>query len=138
MRFLLFSLLLVLAVSAGAQEGSGQPQATQSTESASAEGSSEQEQAPVCPTGGIGGILPIVAMVAIFYFLIIRPQQKQQKRLKEMRANLAKGDSVVSSGGIYGVITNTKGNKMTVRIADGVKVDIDRDSLNRVSEEEQE
>lgn len=136
MRLVVFSLVLVLATTAVAQEDSGRPQGTQTTESAQAEGSTEEEQAPVCPTGGIGGILPIVAMVAIFYFLIIRPQQKQQKKLKEMRANLKKGDSVVSSGGIYGVVTNDKGKKMTVRIADGVKVEMDRDTLNRVSEQE--
>jgi len=86
-------------------------------------------------SGGITGLLPIVAMVAIFYFLIIRPQQKQTKRLAEMRSSLQKGDKVVTSGGIHGVITNLKNDVITVRIADAVKIDVDRNALTAVSEE---
>lgn len=86
-------------------------------------------------SGGITGLLPIVAMVAIFYFLIIRPQQKQSKKLAEMRSSLQKGDKVVTSGGIHGVITNLKGDVLTVRIADAVKIDVDRNALTAVSEE---
>jgi preprotein translocase subunit YajC len=79
--------------------------------------------------GGISGFLPIIAMVAIFYFLIIRPQQKQQKKLQQMREAMKKGDSVITSGGIHGVVTNIKGAVVTVRIAEGVKVDVDKSSL---------
>lgn len=80
-------------------------------------------------SGGITGFLPIIAMVAIFYFLIIRPQQKQQKKLNEMREAMKRGDGVVTSGGIHGVVTNIKGSIATVRIAEGVKVDVDKSSL---------
>lgn len=86
-------------------------------------------------SGGITGLLPIVAMVAIFYFLIIRPQQKQSKKLAEMRGSLKKGDRVVTSGGIHGVITNLKADVITVRIADAVKIDVDRNALTLVGEE---
>jgi len=86
-------------------------------------------------SGGITGLLPIVAMVAIFYFLIIRPQQKQTKKLAEMRSSLKKGDRVVTSGGIHGVITNLKNDVVTVRIADAVKIDVDRNALTAVGEE---
>ncbi len=79
--------------------------------------------------GGIAGFLPIIAMVAIFYFLIIRPQQKQQKKLNEMREAMKKGDGVVTSGGIHGVVTNVKGNVVTIRIAESVKVDVDKSAL---------
>lgn len=89
----------------------------------------EQAQQSMCGGGGIMGILPIVAMVAIFYFLIIRPQQKQQKKLQQMRDALTKGDKVTTSGGIHGVVTNIKGSVLTVRIADGVKVDVEKDSV---------
>lgn len=89
-----------------------------------------QEAPPGClGGGGISGFLPIIAMVAIFYFLIIRPQQKQQKRLQQMREAMKKGDDVVTSGGIHGVVTNIKGSVVSVRIADGVKVDVDKSSL---------
>lgn len=86
-------------------------------------------------SGGITGLLPIVAMVAIFYFLIIRPQQKQSKQLAQMRSSLQKGDRVVTSGGIHGVITNLKGDVITVRIADAVKIDVDRNALTLTAEE---
>lgn len=94
---------------------------------------SSQEAAPAgcmgAGGGGITGFLPIIAMVAIFYFLIIRPQQKQQKKLNEMREAMKKGDSVVTSGGIHGVVTNIKGSVATVRIAEGVKVDVEKSAL---------
>ncbi|HOP26555.1 MAG TPA: preprotein translocase subunit YajC [Candidatus Sabulitectum sp.] len=86
-------------------------------------------------SGGITGLLPIVAMVAIFYFLIIRPQQKQSKQLAQMRSSLQKGDRVVTSGGIHGVITNLKGDIITVRIAESVKIDVDRNALTLTTEE---
>ena len=86
-------------------------------------------------SGGIMGILPIVAMVGIFYFLIIRPQQKQSKKMKEMRESMQKGNNVVTSGGIHGVITNMKGDVVTIRIADSVKVDVDRSALTILGEE---
>ncbi|MCD6587664.1 MAG: preprotein translocase subunit YajC [Candidatus Fermentibacteraceae bacterium] len=86
-------------------------------------------------TGGIMGLLPILAMVAIFYFLIIRPQQKQSKKMKEMREAMQKGDSVVTGGGIHGVITNLKGDVVTVRIADSVKIDVDKSALTVIVKE---
>lgn len=86
-------------------------------------------------SGGITGLLPIVAMVAIFYFLIIRPQQKQSKKMAEMRGSLQKGDKVVTSGGIHGVITNLKGDVITVRIAETVKIEVDRNALTKTLEE---
>ncbi|OPL19152.1 MAG: hypothetical protein AVO35_12325 [Candidatus Aegiribacteria sp. MLS_C] len=79
--------------------------------------------------GGIMSFVPMLAIIAIFYFLMIRPQQKQAKMLREMRDALQKDDRVVTSGGIHGVITNLKGDVVTVRIADNVKIDVDRNSL---------
>ncbi len=87
--------------------------------------------------GGITGLLPIVGMIAIFYFLIIRPQQKQQKKLREMRGSLQIGDRVVTSGGIHGVIKNHRNDIMTVKIADGVKIDVDRSSLTLLAPDDQ-
>ena len=87
-------------------------------------------------TGGMMGLLPILAMVAIFYFLIIRPQQKQSKKMSAMRDSMQKGNNVVTGGGIHGVITNIKGDIVTVRIADSVKIDVDRTALTVLGEEE--
>lgn len=87
--------------------------------------------------GGITGLLPIVGMIAIFYFLIIRPQQKTQKRLREMRGSLERGDRVITGGGIHGVISNIRNDVITVKIADGVKIDVDRSSLTLLAQETQ-
>lgn len=151
MRKAIAVLLVVMAVGLAQGRGSetaeaaGTPggeavssQAGQPAESQSAEGSDQQEQPAMCGGGGIMGILPIVAMVAIFYFLIIRPQQKQQKKLQQMRESLTKGDRVVTSGGIHGVVTNIKGSVLTIRIADGVKVDVEKDSVTVKQGEEGE
>lgn len=58
--------------------------------------------------GGMGGIVGIVIYIvgigALFYFMLIRPQKKQQQRTKAMLANLEVGDSVLTSGGFYGVV----------------------------------
>ena len=100
-----------------------------------AAGSEQTEAASCLGGGGIMGLLPIVAMVGIFYFLIIRPQQKQSKKMKEMRESMQKGNNVVTSGGIHGVVTNFKGDVVTVRIADSVKIDVDRSALTVLGEE---
>ena len=90
----------------------------------------EETQSQACMGGGgIMSFLPMIAIIAIFYFLMIRPQQKQSKQLRQMRDALSKDDRVVTGGGIHGVITNFKGDVVTVRIADGVKIDVDRSSL---------
>ena len=50
----------------------------------------------------------IVLIIAVFYFFMIRPQQQQQKKLREERNNMQKGDSVITSGGLYGKIVGIK------------------------------
>lgn len=91
----------------------------------------EGESAQTCMGGGgIMSFLPMIAIIAIFYFLMIRPQQKQSKMLKAMRSALQRDDKVITSGGIHGIITNIKSDDVvTVKIADGVKIDVDRNSL---------
>jgi preprotein translocase subunit YajC len=80
--------------------------------------------------GGIMSFLPMIAIIVIFYFLMIRPQQKQAKKLREMRSAFQVNDRVITSGGIHGVITNIKGEIITIRIADNVKIDVDRVALS--------
>ena len=53
---------------------------------------------------GIMNLGMIVLIIAIFYFFMIRPQQKKQKKLREERADLSKGDNIITAGGIYGKI----------------------------------
>ena len=55
--------------------------------------------------GGMGAFIPLILMFAIFYFLLIRPQQKKAKQQKAMLSSIKKGDRIVTSGGLHGVIT---------------------------------
>ncbi len=71
-------------------------------------------------------IYMMVAIVAIFYFFIIRPQQKKQKEIKQARESMKVGDSVVTSGGIYGKIKEITDRHIILEIADGVKIKVDK------------
>jgi len=76
--------------------------------------------------GGLLGLLPMVAIFVIFYFLLIRPQQKKAKEHRSMVADLSKGDEVVTNGGVLGKITDTDENFLTVEVAQGVEVRVQR------------
>lgn len=63
------------------------------------------------------GMLPIILMFVILYFLMIRPQMKRQKQHRTMVASLAKGDEVITSGGLLGKVTKVDDNYITLEIA---------------------
>lgn len=83
--------------------------------------------------GGFGAFIPLILMFAIFYFLLIRPQQKKAKQHKQLLASLKKGDRVVSSGGLHGLITGIADDVVTVEIAPKVRVKISRGSISGVA-----
>jgi preprotein translocase subunit YajC len=72
--------------------------------------------------GALGSLIPLVIIFVIFYFLLIKPQQKRAKEHKKMIENLKKGDKVITSGGIYGVVEAVGNNTVTVKVAENVKV----------------
>ena len=79
--------------------------------------------------GGFGGfqaLVPLLLMFAVFYFILIRPQQQKQKKHREMLQHLKTGDQVITSGGLYGTIVAIDEQKITLRIADNVKVEVGR------------
>ncbi len=85
--------------------------------------------APGQPGGGgqgagglFGSLVPLILIFVIFYFLLIRPQQKKAKDHRKMIEDLKKGDKVVTSGGVYGVIEAIGANTVTLKIAENVKV----------------
>ena len=87
-------------------------------------------------TGGSSGflfLLPYLAIFVVFYFLLIRPQQKERKRVEEearlFRESLKNGDKVITSGGIYGVVTSVRDDTIQLRIADATKVEILRSAI---------
>jgi len=77
-------------------------------------------------------LLPLVLIFVVFYFLLIRPQAKRAKEHKAMVAALAVGDEVVTSGGLLGKITETGDQFLTVEIADGVRVKVQRHTVGTV------
>ena len=132
-------MLIVLVILSGLALAQGESRldpapAEQGIQEATTTGTvTTSEEAPAPATclggGGIMSFLPMIAIIGIFYFLMIRPQQKQSKMLRQMRETFSINDRVVTSGGIHGIITNIKGDIVTVKIADGVKIDVDRNSL---------
>jgi preprotein translocase subunit YajC len=73
------------------------------------------------------------AIFAIFYFLMIRPQQKRQKQQRELLANLKKGDTVITGGGLIGRITGLTDSVLTLEVADRVRVKVLRSAVSSVS-----
>lgn len=90
------------------------------------------DPAPAAANGGLLSFAPLVIIFVIFYFLLIRPQSKRAKEHRGMVAALAKGDEVVTSGGILGRITDVAEQYLTVEIADGVTVKVERATVTKV------
>ncbi len=68
-------------------------------------------------------LVPILLMFVIFYFLLFRPQQQRAKQHREMVANIRRGDTVVTAGGIIGKVTKVKDdNEIEVEIADQTRI----------------
>jgi preprotein translocase subunit YajC len=82
--------------------------------------------------GGIESMLLIVLMFGVLYFLMIRPQMKRAKEHKAMIEALQKGDEVVSAGGILGRVSKLNENYVTLEIANGVEVQIQRSAVQVV------
>jgi preprotein translocase subunit YajC len=80
--------------------------------------------------GGFSALIPLVLMFAIFYFILIRPQQKKQREQREMLKALKTGDQIVTVGGICGTIIAIDENKVKLKIAENVKIDVVRSSIS--------
>jgi len=74
----------------------------------------------------------LVLLFVVFYFLLIRPQMKRAKEHKNMVASLAKGDEVVTNGGLLGKVTKVGDNFITLEIADGLEVKVQKQALGSV------
>ena len=68
-----------------------------------------------------------------FYFLFIAPQRKKQKAHEKMLSELQSGDEILTTGGIYGVVTNLKDDRFIVRISDTTKVEIAKGFVSAVT-----
>jgi len=84
------------------------------------------------PSAGMSQLLLIGAMFAIFYFMLIRPQSKRAKEHKKMLDALAKGDEVLTNGGLLGRVTQLGETYVEVELADNVKVKMQRQAIASV------
>lgn len=82
------------------------------------------------PAGaGLASFIPLILIFVVFYFLLIRPQQKKAKEHQAFLGSLKKGDEVVTSAGIHGRITGLTDAIATLEIAEGVRIKINRGSI---------
>ena len=90
------------------------------------------QAAPAQPgMGGFGLLMPI-ALIAIMYFLMIRPQMKRAKEHRAMLDKLAVGDEVITNGGIAGVVRNIGDSFITVEVANGVEIRVQKGAVGNV------
>jgi preprotein translocase subunit YajC len=92
----------------------------------------------MAPQGGEGGgsmvstIIMFGAIFLIFYFMIIRPQQKKSKQREKLLSNLEKGDKVVTSGGIHGIISGLDEKTCLLQVSDNLKMKVERSAIGTV------
>ncbi len=85
------------------------------------------------PLGGLLSFLPMLLLLgAVFYFLMIRPQQKQRREQRTMIDSLRRGDKVVTLGGIHGRIEGLKDKLVVLKVADNVKIEMNKASIAQV------
>ena len=90
-------------------------------------------QAAGAPAGpGLSSLLLPIALLAVMYFIMIRPQMKRAKEHRAMLDKLAKGDEVITSGGIAGVIREIGDSFITIEIADNVRVRVQKAAIGNV------
>lgn len=90
------------------------------------------QAAPPPAANPISSILFMVVIFVVFYFILIRPQAKRAKEHKKMVAALAKGDEMVTNGGIAGKIIEAGDSFIKVEIADGVQVRVQRSAVSSI------
>ncbi len=93
------------------------------------------------PGGGAPNLLaqlfPFALILLIFYFLVLMPMRRRQKKIQEFQAALKTGDKVVTTGGIYGLITKVADGTVQLQIADKVKIEVARAAIGGYQGQEQ-
>ncbi|EAF1855184.1 preprotein translocase subunit YajC [Listeria monocytogenes] len=83
--------------------------------------------------GGIVTFIPIILMIVLFYFLLIRPQQKRQKEVQNMQSSLAKGDKIITIGGLHGIVEAIENGTVILKCGNS-KLTFDRNAIRTVLE----
>ena len=93
-----------------------------------------QAPAPAPPGAGSGlfSILPFIFIFVIMYYVVLRPQMRRQKEQARLVSALKTGDRVVTSSGIHGLISNVKDTTVIVKVADNVKIEMEKTAVTNV------
>ena len=86
--------------------------------------------------GGIVSFLPFVFIFIIFYYVMVRPQRRRQMEQQRLISALKTGDKVVTASGIHGLISNVKETTVILKIADNVKIEIEKSAVGTVMKPE--
>ncbi|MFL6529981.1 MAG: preprotein translocase subunit YajC [Chthoniobacterales bacterium] len=91
-------------------------------------------QASPAPAGAnpLASFVPLIFIFIIMYFLLFRPQMKKQKEQASMASALKTGDRVVTASGIHGMIANVKDRTVIVKVADNVKLEMEKSAITNV------
>ena len=90
---------------------------------------------PAAPGGGLGVFVPFILIFVIMYFVLFRPQKKRQQEQQRLVSNLKTGDRVVTSAGIHGLIANVKETTLMLKVADNVKIEIEKSAVTNILKE---
>jgi preprotein translocase subunit YajC len=90
------------------------------------------QAAPAAAPNSTMSLLMLPLMLVVFYFLLIRPQQKRAKEHQAMLAKIATGDEVVTSGGILGRVTEVGDSFLTLEIAEGVRIKVQKSQVSQL------
>lgn len=80
--------------------------------------------------GGLGQFIPLILIIVVFYFFMIRPQLKKSKDQKKFRENIAKGDKIVTIGGIHGKIVDIQETTFIIEVEGGHKLKIEKSAVS--------
>jgi len=88
-----------------------------------------QASPPAPQSNMLTALIPFILVFVIFYLLIIMPQRKKQKRHMEMVGNLKAGDRIITTGGIHGTIMGVQKDRIELKIAANVKIEITKSAV---------
>lgn len=83
-------------------------------------------------------LIMFIPIIGIFYLIVFRPARQRQKKLQEMIDNLKTGDKIITNGGLLGTVVGLRGDRLQIRIAENVKVEISRNAVASMQQTEQE
>ena len=93
-----------------------------------------QDAAAAATPSPVAGMLPLILIMVVFYFLLIRPQQKKMREHQAMISAVKVNDKVVTAGGVHGKVTKVEDDVVSVSIADGVEVKVEKATLSQVAQ----